>query len=816
MSQKSQDKDGKKKNDKKDDKWSLQAMRESKLDFNSIFGIDEDLDIEFLNNSNSKQSTKISSKNEKPEKSKISKSMSTPVVIVDSDDSLEEEKPSKSQTNTNFLTSIRSSSQSKSKSKDSLSKGASKSEPTLSRVTDDKQNPLKRKEPSSKVEDSSPSKKRKLKSPYSFTSATNTKTNPTTSSTTTTTTTTKTTTKTTTTKKTTPLPKIDRTGTEIWVEKYKPLNQTTLSVAKAKYKAVVEALTKAFQGELRLIILVGPPGCGKTATVNVIANLTNIDVIPWINPTQCTYKNVDNNDVVSENNGSILAPFISFIQREKYPSLLVEEKPKKNRLIVIEDLPHFHTQSQRQKFQDAVKNHILNSSVSTPCVFINSDSGSGSNTVDFLFSKDVLNDPKVLVIKFNPIVVAEIKKCLNRIIESEIDSSELSTKLPSYSQNIESIAETCMGDIRSAINTLQFATSNIETKKQTNQPNKVTVTKTRKKAKKDTGSTTLVSSNNPSKDLFCTGRDFSLSLFHALGKVFYNKRLESVHTPSPSKHLISNAAYELNSCLKLHAGYKLRESLERTTMKSDPSSFYKDVYVDAPIFNQFLQENYIKFFDDITDVDKACSYLSDSSLLSDSVNSYVWRNFEQVQDLYCWNLSTRGIMWSNEHQTKSQFTPLVKPHITTLKKTSQNNSTLLTKIYSNYQKFSKGNGQESIKVESINSLSTDLIPYVAMMLNSSGSSGMVNMVPQKQQGPSKFSPSQKSFILTMRSYSPPNQDSNYLRGSARLQEFDSYFQDLNDMNLDEQRNKILSNNISEETRKQLTNQILAYDDIEDT
>jgi hypothetical protein len=94
-------------------------------------------------------------------------------------------------------------------------------------------------------------------------------------------------------------------------------------------------------------------------------------------------------------------------------------------------------------------------------------------------------------------------------------------------------------------------------------------------------------------------RDSSLSLFHALGKVLYNKRLEDKHSAP-------------------------RSEFHRPPLSFDPENVLKQVQSTPADFNMFLHENYLSFFHSLDECASALQYLSDADLI-DSQLQYPYR-----------------------------------------------------------------------------------------------------------------------------------------------------------------------------------------------
>lgn len=130
-----------------------------------------------------------------------------------------------------------------------------------------------------------------------------------------------------------------------------------------------------------------------------------------------------------------------------------------------------------------------------------------------------------LQILFNPITAKAVKKVLNKIMLAE--------KCTVPSESVSFIAESCGGDIRHAINCLQFLCIGLNTISCSWDPggNNILLDNPKRRRGSRDGSRSKRSVKSadltaPASSVGC--RDGVLSLFHALGKVLYNKRLIEV------------------------------------------------------------------------------------------------------------------------------------------------------------------------------------------------------------------------------------------------------------------------------------------------
>merc|ERR1719354_752962 len=129
--------------------------------------------------------------------------------------------------------------------------------------------------------------------------------------------------------------------------------------------------------------------------------------------------------------------------------------PNGNKMIVlIEDLPNF-------VIHDPKKLHtILRQYLATgrnPIVFIMSDSNTDAS-VHSIFPKNIQLELRMRVINFNAVTATNLSKCMMRIVNEESKTNDIDVPTK---ETYDSIASSCNGDIRSCINSLQFACTKI-------------------------------------------------------------------------------------------------------------------------------------------------------------------------------------------------------------------------------------------------------------------------------------------------------------------------------------------------------------------
>nr|XP_033782959.1 cell cycle checkpoint protein RAD17 isoform X3 [Geotrypetes seraphini] len=488
-----------------------------------------------------------------------------------------------------------------------------------------------------------------------------------------------------------------------WVVKYKPETQTELAVHKKKIEEV-EVWLKAHAVQRQpkqggsLLLLTGPPGCGKTATVQVLAKDLGVQLQEWINPILMNFRRDDVKNIFdcesscqmfsSQSQTGLFQEFL--LRANKYTKLqMVGDSTETDRkLILVEDMPNIFYR------EPASLHQILRRFVQTgrcPLVFIVSDSISGDINQRLLFPKEIQEELSFSNISFNPVAPTSMMKVLNRIATSETNWSGGRVAVPDKTA-LELLCCGSSGDIRNAINSLHFSSL---TDSSLQRPNK------REKTGHKPGklSSRAKQKQNLEKSLVkqehlqaIGGKDASLFLFRALGKILYCKREPATESNLPR--------------LPLHLSVH-----ERDPLLVEPEAVVEKSHMPGDLFNLYLHQNYLDFLTDIDDVVRASKYMSTADILTGD-----WNSRAALRE-YSASVATRGVMHSNTArayahcQGRVGFKPLHKPQWLLINKKYRENCLAAKTLFSNFCLTSL-------------CLQTQLLPYLALLTN-----------PMRNQGP---------------------------------------------------------------------------------
>ncbi|KAJ3527217.1 hypothetical protein NMY22_g9870 [Coprinellus aureogranulatus] len=425
-----------------------------------------------------------------------------------------------------------------------------------------------------------------------------------------------------------PLPPDDR----MWVDIYEPQTEAELAVHVRKVEDVRRWLQEAFEGGpsgklkkyRRILALTGPAGTGKTSTIKVLSKELGFEIVEWRNsigevtpsrntPGSSSGSYFSPSQDFDDDSESQFTKFETFFNRATSCRNLFSTAPsasnRRKQIILLEDLPNILHPKIQAEFHACLEG-LTESPLGDPpipVVVVISDAGIRGEARDERISggggwgrdkdqvmdvrtvlpRDLLHGPYVTQISFNPIAPTLMKKALQSMVNTHFSTVALDLPAPSK-QVLEVIVESSNGDIRSAINTLEFA---------------CTVELPSKRRKGVAAGTTIVLEA-------VTRREQSLALFHLIGKVLYNKRKGDPPSSSAAAKDIQKER-EIDTQLKDPA--KLPRHLaehDRRASRVDVDGIYADSPIDSSLFSLYLHQNYTQFCNEVEEVDGVADWLS--------------------------------------------------------------------------------------------------------------------------------------------------------------------------------------------------------------
>ena len=421
----------------------------------------------------------------------------------------------------------------------------------------------------------------------------------------------------------------------------------------------------------RLLILKGPSGVGKTATISMLAKAMNFDVLEWKNPVGAEFS--------SEAYLSMSAHFEDFLARSgKFSELALADynrnvsatpSPTTNalnegtreRIILIEEFPNtsLSTSSALRSFQSSVLQYLAftvpsmgaflsrhqgnNLTVATPPVVMvitetrstTTTAASDSFTAHRLLGPEILSHPGVSTIEFNPMASTYLTKALDLVVRKEARQSGRH-RVPGPAL-LKKLGE--VGDIRSAIGSLEFLL--LRGKDKDDWSGRVV-------SKAKTGPNGLTRMETQSLAIVAQ-RESALGLFHAVSRVVYNKRDDFANGDAANVRPTQPPTY-----LSQHA--RLRTSQVSTSQLIDETG------TDIATFIAALHENFVlscdgNFFSD--NFEGCIDALSDSDILGSprgnrfgSPRDLGNRPFQGVgsdilrQDEICFDVAVLGLLFA--------------------------------------------------------------------------------------------------------------------------------------------------------------------------
>nr|POF12845.1 cell cycle checkpoint protein rad17 [Quercus suber] len=445
--------------------------------------------------------------------------------------------------------------------------------------------------------------------------------------------------------------------TRPWTERFTPKDLTELAVHKRKVQDVSGWLQSTVRGRRqKVLILKGAAGTGKTTAIRLLARDLEFDIVEWRNPGEAD---------AGEGVPSVSASFDDFVNRAgrsralQFVSTSSQPGPgtaaepgsgefrdqERPHALLIEEFPTSlsRTSAGLQSFRSTILQYVSSPTVSQrtspiPIVMVVSETLSSTNTAAAdsftahrLLGPELANHPYIDTIEFNPIAPTFLMKALELVVVKEARQS--GRRRTPGAEVLKHLAES--GDIRSAISSLEFMCLRGDDVKDM-WSSKVAFTKPKKRAQ------SVITKGEEEVLRLITNRESSLGIFHAVGRVCYNNRVE------PSSHT------EV-----VHPPEWMPQTLRRPKIpERDVDELMNELGTDVSTFIAALHENYARScYTASTEMTlgslvESIDSLSDADLLSVDIFSSGARSFSGSateslrQDEIAYQAAVRGLLFN--------------------------------------------------------------------------------------------------------------------------------------------------------------------------
>ena len=488
-----------------------------------------------------------------------------------------------------------------------------------------------------------------------------------------------------------------------WTEKYAPTCRADLIVRRNKVQEFVEFLESTSP---TACILSGSSGCGKSALIRVVSMELGMEVVEYVAKIQqrrfgaSVVPGTDRTQYDSYE--SKLDSYESFCSRAWMNTLESDEcasggvldASKRKTLVVLDDLPTVVGEEQERRLVDATISLVARSSKVVLVVTETSSKDSAehyqaggrweSSSIPKALTQVLDKICRPLTVSLNPIPKATMVKHLGWICGQE------GVAIPR--ENLQTMADLSQGDLSSAILGLQFAARGLVGNRGGAGGRRGA------QRRRGAGETTAGEQRRVEVVLPHLVRDTSLSLFHGLGKLLYNKRLP--HTDSSDD--------------------TPRNVRDRPPMDGfDPEGTVHASGLSGPSVAAFLHENILDFVDagHMEDVAQCLDHISRADVLSSAMDFTPYFGTDEpdgargLRDMLSSIVASRGVCYWNSHPAPRSWKPLKAPVSFKVERGRRTNGVRVRQAASiNRVEFGGAVGQTSST-----SMATEVMPFVRAM-----------------------------------------------------------------------------------------------------
>ena len=470
----------------------------------------------------------------------------------------------------------------------------------------------------------------------------------------------------------------------LWVDSYRPVAKADIIVHKQKVEELeawlgnfIDIRNKPTMERCpsRTLLLTGPAGCGKTSTLRLLAEAKGYHITEWRPPAVTTWEEVKQHGLRYQ---SQLEAFEEFSLRAKLPALNLRGRGRdsdhmpstKPKLMLLEELPTAKDPVHKQRLLVALSSLFLSSAF--PCALCLTDAtGKDAHRNTKLIvdpnglSKDIialLDDGAATTIAFNPLTDNMVEKALWRVLDKE-GSRGLNAA------QVRAVAEGARGDLRNALNTLQMLCLGGMNSHPANRLILHAKPKGKKKAISKRAKPTK-QEISAAKNAF-SHRDGSLTLFHGLGKLLCNHRVDD----GGSQKLKKVESIDFTADILKERG-PIKPHLDRKLMESDPEAVITGAGMDCTITTSFLHQNVHNYIDAsaVGDMADSLEYLSVSDILNGRFLSSSAALVDDempsttLSDAIATFTAALGVSFSVTHPAPRRFVPVQAPALNNVRK----------------------------------------------------------------------------------------------------------------------------------------------------
>jgi cell cycle checkpoint protein len=409
---------------------------------------------------------------------------------------------------------------------------------------------------------------------------------------------------------------------DLWPVRHTPQSSTELVVAPKKVQemrqwmkghtnAIRQALSKdstPFTSTQAppMLVLVGSPGIGKSTAIRCLAVELEFEISEWTESFITNYEHGDRTSGYGKNMNihfsNPLDAFEQFLQQcgsdilplSTQVPLVAQtaagvpssrDSHHTNKVVVVDELPYTHSIDAKERLQNILTTHIRRPNA-VPTIFICSDTAEGKIRYDelerYIHPQTLYEKSLCQILAINTPTKPKFRKVIHDIMASECAvGMKHRSSFPSSNTYVDELYDRCNGDLRFAINTLQFEMIGDGWMNRNSHRNH--------------GATGRRTSSKLLTSCATEQRDSKLSPFHALGKLLYAKRqAHPAHAAVP--HIAEGTQLPL---------------------EFDPDNVIQQTDMELGDILYFLSYHSVDFFTDIDDLSTAMTYFSDASTLCD-------------------------------------------------------------------------------------------------------------------------------------------------------------------------------------------------------